>query len=91
MSSKETVLLELNLENAYKSCSPLPNVNPRWPQLFNVEPVVYLIQADEWAVIVVGSNLNNYWPQQLPVLKLDKTYAIGDGPELITIDLISLL
>ena len=87
MSSKEIVLLELNQENAYKSCSPLPNVNPRWPQLF--DPVVCLIQADEWAVIVVGSNLNNYWPvQNSPGRKLDKTYAIGDGPELITIDLI---
>ncbi len=45
MSSKETVLKELNQENAYKSCSPLPNVSPRWPQL--VVPVVCLIQADE--------------------------------------------
>jgi hypothetical protein len=47
ISSKETVLLESNQENAYKSCSPLPNVNPRWPQLDNEEPVVCLIQADE--------------------------------------------
>ena len=45
MSSKETVLLELNQENAYKSSSPLPNVNPRRAQLF--VPVVCLIQADE--------------------------------------------
>ena len=45
MSSKETVLKELNQENAYKSCSPLPNVSPRWPQL--VVPLVCLIQADE--------------------------------------------
>ncbi len=90
MSSKETVLLELNQENAYKSSSPLPNVNPRWPQSF--DPVVCLIQADEWDVIVVGSNLNNYWPVHAAFgFKLDKTYAIGDGPELITIDLISLL
>jgi hypothetical protein len=28
-SSKEIVLKELNQENAYKSCSPQPNVNPR--------------------------------------------------------------
>jgi hypothetical protein len=28
-SSIEIVLKELNQENAYKSCSPLPNVNPR--------------------------------------------------------------
>ena len=45
MSSNEIVLKELNQENAYKSCSPLPNVNPRWPQL--AAPVVCLIQADE--------------------------------------------
>jgi len=47
MSSKETVLKELNLDNAYKKSSPLPNVNPRLPQLLYVEPAVYLIQAAE--------------------------------------------
>ncbi len=62
MSSKEIVVLELNQENEYKNCSPLPNVNPKWLQLAVVLPVVFLTQADGWAVLFVGSNLNKYWP-----------------------------
>ena len=55
------MLNPLNLENANKNNSDLPNTNPRWPQL--VVPNVHLIQTAALEN-VRGSNLNKCYPVQ---------------------------
>jgi hypothetical protein len=79
-------------ENAYKRIYYLPNTNPRWPQLLEVLPIVYLVQTG--GKKVRGSNLNKYYPVHVegftPYLLFESTYAMGKGPELTASDLIEI-
>ena len=57
------------------------------PQLEPLLSTVYLIQTGVLEKLL-GSNLNKICPVQLPpTLLSERTYAIGDIPELINIDL----
>ena len=56
------MLYRLYHENEYKSCSFLPNTNPRCPQLLVLLPIVFLIQTDVDVEDQRGSNLNKCCP-----------------------------
>jgi hypothetical protein len=63
VSSSDTVLSPLYIENAYSKFSVLPNTSPQCPQL--VVPSVYFIQTAALEK-VRGLNLNKCYPVQEP-------------------------
>jgi hypothetical protein len=87
VSSSDTVLKPLNHENAYTNISPLPNTNPKCPQLVVLIPIVYFVKSG--GENERGLNLNKCYPvQDKLVYLLDRTYAMGEAPELTINDLI---
>jgi hypothetical protein len=91
MSNNDTVPIELYKEKAYKNFSFLPNVNPRWAQLFELLSFVFL---DHIGALenVRGSNLKKMsLSYDEIVLIFDRTYAIFGLSELIRSDFISKL
>lgn len=91
MSSNESVVFPRFKENTYKKLSFLPNTNPKWEQTFDVE-AIEIVSLAQTAILEErwGSNLKRRIPEQelISGLLLESTKAMGEGPELMIIDLI---